>query len=120
MGVYPTAIAAVDDRVWADLAALAAGAVLGLALFSNLIGRVLHRWPDPTLAVMVGLLLGSLRVLWPWPAGVGVISRHAEENHRRHRSGLGPRRRHLWLPIILAVAAASLVLVLSAMGRGKA
>ena len=118
LGVYPTAIAAVDDRVWADLAALAAGAVLGLALFSNLIGRVLHRWPDPTLAVMVGLLLGSLRVLWPWPAGVGVISRHAEETIDGTGLGWAPAA-DLWLPVILAVAAASLVLVLSAMAAAK-
>ena len=118
LGVYPTAIAAVGDRVWADLAALAAGAVLGLALFSNLIGRVLHRWPDPTLAVMVGLLLGSLRVLWPWPAGVGVISRHAEETIDGTGLGWAPAA-DLWLPIILAVAAASLVLVLSAMAAAR-
>ncbi|WP_420617836.1 DUF368 domain-containing protein [Candidatus Poriferisocius sp.] len=114
LGVYPAAIAAVDDRVWGDLAALAAGAVLGLALFSNLIGRVLHRWHDPTLAVMVGLLLGSLRVLWPWPAGVGVISRHAEETIDGTDLGWAPAA-DLWLPALLAVAAASLVLVLSAM-----
>ncbi len=114
LGVYPAAIAAVDDQIWADLAALAAGAVLGLALFSNLIGRVLHRWHDPTLAVMVGLLLGSLRVLWPWPAGVGVISRHAEETIDGTGLGWAPAA-DLWLPALLAVAAASLVLVLSAM-----
>ena len=48
LGVYPAAIAAVDDWVWTDLVSLAAGAVLGLALFSNLIGQVLHRWHDPT------------------------------------------------------------------------
>ena len=114
LGVYPAAIAAVDDWIWADLAALAAGAVLGLALFSNLIGRVLHRWHDPTLAVMVGLLLGSLRVLWPWPAGVGVISRHAEETIDGTGLSWAPAA-DIWLPALLAVAAASLVLALSAM-----
>ena len=114
LGVYPAAIAAVDDWVWADLAALAAGAALGLALFSTLIGRVLGRWNDPTLAVMVGLLLGSLRVLWPWPAGVGVISRHAEETVDGTGLGWAPVA-NLWLPTVLAVAAASLVFVLSAM-----
>lgn len=116
MGVYPAAIAAVDDWVWGDLAALAAGAALGLALFSNLIGRVLRRWPDPTLAVMVGLLLGSLRVLWPWPAGVGVISHHAEDAIDGTGLGWAPAT-DLWLPALLAVAAASLVLVLSRLQR---
>lgn len=118
LGVYPAAIAAVDDWVWADLVALAAGAVLGLALFSNLIGRVLHRWHDPTLAVMVGLLLGSLRVLWPWPAGVGVISRHTEEAIDGTGLGWAPAA-DLWLPALLAVAATSLVLVLSRLTRSR-
>lgn len=116
LGVYPAAIAAVDNRVWADLAALAVGAVVGLALFSNLIGRVLDRWHDYTLAVMIGLLLGSLRVLWPWPAGVGVISRHAEETIDGTRLGWAPAA-DLWLPALLAAAASSLVLVLSRLTR---
>ena len=119
LGVYPAAIAAVDDWVWTDLAALAAGAALGLALFSNLIGRVLNRWNDPTLAVMAGLLLGSLRVLWPWPAGVGVISRHTEETIDGTGLGWAPVS-DLWLPALLAVAAASLVFVLSAMAAAAA
>ena len=116
LGVYPAAIAAVDNRLWADLAALAVGAVVGLALFSNLIGRVLDRWHDPTLAVMVGLLLGSLRVLWPWPAGVGVISRHADEAVDGTGLAWAPAT-DLWLPAILAAAASSLVLVLSRLTR---
>ncbi len=116
IGVYPATIGAVDDRSWADLAALGVGAVLGLALFSNLIGQVLDRWHDPTLAVMVGLLLGSLRVLWPWPAGVGVISRHAEETVDGTGLAWAPAA-DLWLPAVLAVAAACLVIALSRLQR---
>ena len=119
IGVYPAAIGAVDDRSWADLATLGIGAVVGLALFSNLIGRVLDRWHDPTLAVMVGLLLGSLRVLWPWPAGVGVISRHADEAVDGTGLGWAPAA-DLWLPAVLAVAAASLVIALSRLQRSPA
>lgn len=119
LGVYPAVIGAVDDRSWADLAAVGAGAVLGLALFSNLIGRVLERWHDPTLAVMAGLLLGSLRVLWPWPAGVGVISRHTEETVDGTGLTWAPADEIL-LPAVLAVAAAALVLALSRLERSPA
>ena len=119
IGVYPAVIASVDDRNWTDLAALGAGAIVGLALFSHLIGRVLDRWHDPTLAVMAGLLLGSLRVLWPWPAGVGVISRHAEEAIDGTGLGWAPAA-DLWLPALLAAGAAALVLVLSRLARPRA
>lgn len=112
LGVYPAAIAAVDDWVWADLGALAVGATVGLTLFSNLIGKVMLGWPNLTLATMVGLLMGSLRVLWPWPNGVGVMSRHAEEVI--HGTGLDwPSAADLWLPTLLAIGAAYVVLTLS-------
>ncbi|WP_420639659.1 DUF368 domain-containing protein [Candidatus Poriferisocius sp.] len=119
LGVYPAVIGAVTDRVWADMAAVAAGAVVGLAVFSSLIGRILQRWPDPTLAVMCGLLLGSLRVLWPWPAGVGIISRHADETVDGTGLGWAPAG-DLWLPAVLAVAAAGVVAGLSWLGRDRA
>ena len=119
LGVYPAVIGAVDDRSWADLAAVGAGGVLGLALFSNLIGRVLERWHDPTLAVMAGLLLGSLRVLWPWPAGVGVISRHTEETIDGTGLAWAPAD-EIWLPAVLALAAAALVLALTRLERSPA
>ncbi|MXW42672.1 MAG: DUF368 domain-containing protein [Acidimicrobiia bacterium] len=112
IGVYPAVIASIDEWVWGNLAALSLGALLGLVLFSHLIGQVLERWHDPALTVMVGLLAGSLRVLWPWPAGVGVISRHAEETIDGTGLGWAPIA-DLWLPAVLAVAAAFLVLVLS-------
>ena len=119
LGVYPAVIGAVDNLSWADLAAVGAGAVLGLALFSNLIGRVLERWHDPTLAVMAGLLLGSLRVLWPWPAGVGVISRHTEETVDGTGLAWAPAD-EIWFPALLALAAATLVLALSRLQRSPA
>ena len=83
-----------------------------------LLGRVLQRWHDPTLAVMVGLLLGSLRVLWPWRAGVGVISRHNEDTIDGTGLAWAPTA-DLWLPAVLAIAAAALVLVLSAMATAS-
>ncbi|HCB37092.1 MAG TPA: DUF368 domain-containing protein [Acidimicrobiaceae bacterium] len=72
LGLYDYVLDALGDRDVADVAVFAAGAVVGLALFSNLLGRLLARRHDTTLAVLVGLTAGSLRVLWPWPAAGGV------------------------------------------------
>ena len=79
LGMYAAVIGAIDERALDDAALVAVGAVIGLALFSTALGWVLDRAFDLVMAVLIGLMLGSLRVLWPWPNGVGVISEDADE-----------------------------------------
>ena len=79
LGMYGAVISIVTDLRYLDAVVFAAGAAVGLALFSSLLGWLLDRARDTVMAVMVGLMAGSLRVLWPWPDGVGVISRHTDE-----------------------------------------
>ena len=69
VGLYAPVLAAVDDRAVATIAAVGAGAVLGLALFSTLLHWLLDHHRDTVMAALIGLMVGSLRVLWPWPAG---------------------------------------------------
>lgn len=69
LGMYDTIIGAVSDRSLGTIAIFGVGAVLGLASFSTLLDRLLERHHDRVLAVLLGLLAGSIRVLWPWPAG---------------------------------------------------
>jgi len=42
------------------------GAAVGLALFSRLLSWLLHRYEAQTLAVLIGFLIGSLYVIWPY------------------------------------------------------
>ncbi|MDZ7681853.1 MAG: DUF368 domain-containing protein [Fodinibius sp.] len=42
------------------------GAAVGLALFSRLLSWLLHRYEAKTLAVLIGFLIGSLYVIWPY------------------------------------------------------
>jgi len=69
MGMYDGVITAVDERDLAVVAAVALGATVGLGAFSTGLNWLLRRHHDVVLATMLGLMLGSLRVLWPWPAG---------------------------------------------------
>jgi putative membrane protein len=69
LGMYLPVIDAVEGRDLAVLAVFAAGAVVGLAGFSTLLNWLLRRAHDLVLAVMIGLMVGSVRVLWPWPPG---------------------------------------------------
>jgi putative membrane protein len=66
IGLYEPTLRAVDERNLAYLAVFAAGMVIGLGSFSLLLGRLLDRHHDTTMAALVGLMAGSLRALWPW------------------------------------------------------
>ena len=72
MGMYTEVLGAVKDRDVVSLGAFVVGAVLGLALFSTLLHWLLDRYHNWVIAAMVGLMLGSTRVLWPWPNGTNT------------------------------------------------
>ena len=71
VGMYVPVIGAVADRDVTVLAVFAAGAVVGLSLFSQALHWALQTHHDDVMAALVGLMAGSIRVLWPWPDGVG-------------------------------------------------
>ncbi|MFN3865636.1 MAG: DUF368 domain-containing protein [Demequina sp.] len=66
LGMYASTLAAVNDRDVAYLGAFVAGAILGLAVFVTGLQWLLAHHHALTLAAMTGLMLGSLRALWPW------------------------------------------------------
>jgi putative membrane protein len=70
LGMYGPALAALTELQVLELLAFGAGMVLGLALFSQLLHLALQRYHDHVMAVLIGLMAGSVRVLWPWPEGV--------------------------------------------------
>ncbi|GMR01828.1 MAG: DUF368 domain-containing protein [Acidimicrobiia bacterium] len=70
MGMYGPVLGAVTDRDVVSLGVFTVGAVIGLALFSQLLHKALTMYHDAVLAALIGIMAGSLRVLWPWPLGV--------------------------------------------------
>jgi putative membrane protein len=66
MGIYETTLRALSGRDIPYIAVFIAGAVVGLGLFSKVLEFCLRRYHDLTMAILVGLMLGSLRALWPW------------------------------------------------------
>ncbi len=111
IGLYAPAINAVSDRDWSPLGLFAGGAVVGALAFSSLLIRLLDRRHDTVMTVMVGLMLGSLRVLWPWPNGVGLL-----EDSGEVISGTGlawPEASEALWPAVCAVIALALALAAS-------
>ena len=70
MGMYGAVLSAVNDRDLVSLGAFLVGCVVGLGLFSQVLHWALENHYDTVMAVLIGLMLGSMRVLWPWPLGV--------------------------------------------------
>ena len=70
IGMYAPVLGAVTGRDLIAVGAVAVGAVAGLAVFSQILHWALERHHDNVLAALIGLMAGSMRVLWPWPEGV--------------------------------------------------
>ena len=66
LGKYHFVLAAVNERNLFVLAVVLAGAVIGITSFSRLLSWLLEKHHDVTIALLLGLMLGSLRKVWPW------------------------------------------------------
>ena len=112
MGMYVALFDALLDLAVVNLGLFALGATAGLALFSSALGWLLEQYHDVLLAALIGLMLGSFRLLWPWPNGVGIISSEAGES----MPGTGlelPTGDNFLLPTVLAIAACIAVIAIT-------
>ncbi|NLE98113.1 MAG: DUF368 domain-containing protein [Propionibacterium sp.] len=71
IGLYAPTMQALDEANLTYIAVFAAGAITGLAAFIKVLHWLLRRFHRIMMFGMAGLMLGSLRALWPWqgPAG---------------------------------------------------
>lgn len=66
LGVYGPVLEALTGFDWQVITVFGAGCVVGLMLFSRVLSWLLHAYHDLTLSALIGLLVGSLYLLWPW------------------------------------------------------
>lgn len=74
LGKYEYVLAALSARDLAVLVPFALGLGLGLLAFSRALAVLLRRHHDPTMGLLAGVLLGSLRKVWPWQMDAGTVS----------------------------------------------
>ena len=84
LGKYHYALEAINNKDLVPLSILMAGAVVGLLSFVRVIGWLLKAYHDVTMAILIGLMLGSLRRIWPWKETLSTIS----EGHGREVAAL--------------------------------
>lgn len=78
-GLYPVFIGAINDLEWVLLISFASGAACGLMVFSRFLSWLLHHYHQITVATLIGFLVGSLNVTWPWKLPLETtINRHGE------------------------------------------
>jgi putative membrane protein len=73
LGMYTPTFRAIDERDLGFIVVFALGAGLGLGAFAKFLNWLLARYHDATMAVLIGLMAGSLRALWPWVSGDGML-----------------------------------------------
>lgn len=86
LGAYSTFMTALAEGDYLRVVTLAAGAGVGLILFSRVLTWAFDRARNFILAVLTGFLIGSLNKLWPWKTVQTVFVKHAGEADESHVS----------------------------------
>lgn len=96
------------------------GCVIGILAFSKFLRWLLARYHAPTMAVLCGFMLGSLRRIWPFKQvpteltdGLDLKLKHTQLHNIWPESFGGP----FWLAVGLAIAAFLFVVLLDYAGR---
>ncbi len=72
-GMYAPTLDAVSERSFDYLGLFALGAVAGLSTFVKALNYLFRAHRRTTLLVMIAMMLGSLRALWPWQGPAGSL-----------------------------------------------
>ena len=108
LGQYTTVAGAIHDREIGTLGIFVGGILIGLALFVPLLRRLLASYPGRTMAVLTGLMAGSLFALWPWK---NQYEPKAGPMHNVAMDGA------LWPVLLAALAGAATVMLLAWLER---
>lgn len=98
-GKYDAVLGALERFDVGTLAPLVAGMGLGVLAFARLLSWLLARHGELTMAILAGVLVGSLRKVWPWQSEVGAVVRNVAP----------PGAAEAAFALIVAVAAAGVV-----------
>ncbi|WP_164102679.1 DUF368 domain-containing protein [Candidatus Laterigemmans baculatus] len=117
LGVYHPVTGLVKDffrlQITADgllrLVVFASGCLIGLALFSRLLRILLLRYSNTTFAALLGLMLGSLRKLWPLQVPTAETAGLPFKEQEWMGVGVADWSEPLWPLVAIALAAGAVV-----------
>ncbi len=74
LGKYQYILGAVNRHDFITLGIFAVGAGLGIITFAQFLGWLFKRYHNLTVAMLTGLMLGSLRKVWPWKETLSTLT----------------------------------------------
>jgi putative membrane protein len=117
LGKYEFVLGAVNRGDIAPLAIIVAGGLVGLVSLAQLLGWLFRRYPNFTLAVLAGFMLGSLRKLWPWKEADALAPEELATNVLPELFVAGSLNSEVLFGAMWALVGAALVLVLAGLER---
>lgn len=125
LGKYQFILLAVGELRIGVLALFVIGAVAGIVSFSHLLSWLLRRHHDPTIALLMGFMIGSLNKVWPWKE---VLETYADSHGALHPlvernvlpstfADLTGSESQLWQAAALAVAGFLVIYLIERIGR---
>jgi putative membrane protein len=79
LGKYQFMLDAVVQGNYIVLLVVICGALVGLIAFARVLRWLIYNYHDYTIAVLIGLIIGALRKVWPWKESIGVNSGASDE-----------------------------------------
>ena len=113
LGKYDYVLGAVNDRNIEPIFWVVLGALVGIVSFAQVLGWLFRRFHDPTVAALTGLMVGSLRKVWPWKEDVAwILGRHGERVPTVQRNVLPDVGGEVVVALLVGLAGLVLVMIL--------
>jgi len=124
LGKYEFIISALKQPFQPDnflvLAVFAVGCIVGIAAFSRLLALMLERFANVTMALLTGIMCGSMRKIWPWKE---VLETRMIQGRERIISEMNVLPQEFdgafWAALLLAVIGFVAVLLMEKTAAGK-
>jgi len=120
LGKYQTVLGAVNQRDFLTLGLVALGAAIGLVTFAQVLSWLFKRNHDLTVAVLIGLLLGSLRKVWPWKVDVQWLIDDSGQYVLSHGERIVTEQVNVWPDLSTAAGVMEMLVALALAGLGMA
>ncbi|MBS9768514.1 MAG: DUF368 domain-containing protein [Flavobacteriaceae bacterium] len=118
---------AIRIRYLKIMAVFTGGSAVGLISLSHILGYVLKRWHDIVIATIIGFIIGSLGIVWPWKKEIYKVANGKVLIDSKGNYIIEDFQRYLpdfmtsetWIAIIFIIFGAGLVYLIDIYGKKR-